>query len=172
MRKELLTHIGIGAILVLVLAAAFVYLSFDIGKRVDKIKESRSSLDFHSQIAELLFALRADFNAVSPYILGIENILPSRDELVNFSRDLSAAAGQNSVSFPSKFSGENLIGKISADDLKWIGVDFTLGGGFDNIVNFLKTVENSRYSIKLNALDLSRRDNDYRGLLNGKVFYF
>ena len=112
-----MTHIGIGAILVLVLAAAFVYLSFDIGKRVDKIKESRSSLDFHSQIAELLFALRADFNAVSPYILGIENILPSRDD-------------------------------------------------------FLKTVENSRYSIKLNALDLSRRDNDYRGLLNGKVFYF
>ena len=109
---------------------------------------------------------------VIPYILGIENILPSRDELVNFSRDLSAAAGQNSVSFTSKFSGENLIGKISADDLKWIGVDFTLGGGFDNIVNFLKTVENSRYSIKLNALDLSRRDNDYRGLLNGKVFYF
>jgi len=169
MKKQLVLTVGLGVLIILILAALLIILRADILKKIIQISEIKKELDFRSTIIKSLSTMRSDINLVQPYIFGIENILPTKDQLINFSKDLNMMAVQNKINLASNFSGENVK---SSGELKWIGLTATAEGNFNDLINFLKAIESSRYSVKMDNIDFSEKDGKFKMLFNGKVFYF
>ncbi len=170
MKKQLIITAGLAILMILILSAALVAVGIDISKRANQIGEIKKKIDFRSNIIKSLSILRSDINTIQPYIFGLDNILLARDQLINFSRELSAMAAQNKITIASSFSGED---SKTAGELRWIGLTATVEGGFNDLINFLKVIENSRYSIKLDNIDLNEKTGGgFKALFNGKVFYF
>ena len=113
--------------------------------------------------------MRGEINKVQPYVFGIENLLPTKDQLINFSKELDIAAGQNKISITSSFSGEDAK---PSGDLKSLGLTASAEGELNSLIAFLNSVENSQYVVKLENVDISERDKKFKMLFNGKIFYF
>jgi Tfp pilus assembly protein PilO len=169
MKKKFILTAGLGMLIILILSAGLFFFGFDISGKSDQIREIKSEIALRSKIINSLSAMRNDINMVQPYILGINNMLPTKDQLINFSKELDMTASQNKINLTSNFSGEDT--KFSGE-LKWIGLTAAAEGDFNNLINFLKSIENSRYSVKLENIDFSEKDKKFKMLLNGKVFYF
>ncbi len=169
MKKQLMTIISIGGVVAVILALALIYAGFDISQRVERVKESRLALNSNSQTSEKLSLLRLDLAAFEPYAAGLENALPDKEQLINLSRDLKTMAFQNSISIISNFSGEEFK---SSSNFNWLGLTVSADGKFDNMINFLKLLDNSRYSVRFENIDLSSKDSGFKGAFVGKVFYY
>ena len=169
MKRQLTILIGTGAAMILILAVALFLVGLDINKRVREINGLRGNMNSRFLTTENLSVLRFDMAKAQPYIPLLDSFLPNKDQLINLSREFNTAAFQNKVNFSSSFAGESPVSKT---DLNWIGLNMNVDGNIDNIISFIKTMENSRYSIKLGSLDIGQKDNQYKSQLNGKVFYF
>ena len=113
-RKRLLIIVGVPLGISLVLAAILSFAGSDITKRTDQIKQLRRDLLFRMQLTESLASLRKDSQQAKNYVFEIENILPNRDQLVSFPRDLSTIARQNKIELNSSLGKESSggIGKL------------------------------------------------------------
>lgn len=168
-KKRLSIIIGIPLGICLVLITALFFLGSDITKQTNQIKQLRGSLRYYIEMTEFLALLRQDSEKAKHYLPELESALPTRDQLVVFSSDLNIIARQNKIDI-----GLNL-GQESPASAKEPGkIDFTVAGqgGFDNFLNFLKLLKNSRYFINLKTLDLSRQDDNFKVSLTGQVFSF
>lgn len=158
---------GIPLTICLILVVGLFLLGSDISKQAEKIKQLRETLSAHLQATDSLALLRQDFQQVQPYLPAIQNALPTQDQLVVFSRDLSAIARQNQIDLNSSLGQEtsrtsNGLGQLS----------FTMigQGSFDNLINFLKAVKSSHYFIKFTGVDFTRQNNVFKASLNGEIF--
>lgn len=167
MKKQLVLTIGLGILIIFILGAFLFFLKNDISKKTEKIKEIKQEIILRSKIINSLSIMRGDINLIQPYISGIDNFLFTKDQLINFSKELDSMAAQEKINIASNFSEGS-----GAGELKWIGLTSAAEGNFNNLVNFLKLIENSRYSVKLDNIDLSEKDNIFKTIFNGKVFYF
>ncbi|KKQ23053.1 hypothetical protein A2999_01870 [Candidatus Wolfebacteria bacterium RIFCSPLOWO2_01_FULL_38_11] len=168
MKRQLIIIISIAASVIFILSGALVYLKINISKKTDKITELRNELEINSQMSESFSLLYADINNVNPYLEKIDSALPSKDRLIKFSNDMKLLAASSSINYFSEFSGDG----VDNSGLKWIGLKMSLEGDYDNIINFLRLLENSQYSVKLNVLDFVGKDNKFKLIMDGKVFYF
>ena len=167
-RKRLTIIVGIPLGISLILAIILVFIGFDIAKRTEQIVQARSDLLFRQQSTETLALLRQDSQQAQNYTYELDNILPSRDQLVSFSRDLSTIARQNKVD-----SNVNLGQEAGgAGKLRQTSFAMTSQGPFDNFITFLKSIETARYFVNLDSIDFTRQDSVFRALINGKVFSF
>lgn len=150
-------------------AAIFVFLSFDIAGKTDRIKNLRKEIASYYRANENLAVLRSDLESVQPYLPGIDTFLLNKDQLIGFPRDLKSLASQFQIDAVSNFSE---TGKEEAGDIRWIGVKVSADGEMNNLIEFLKALENSRYSVGFNNLDFSKAAKGFKATLNGKIFYF
>lgn len=168
MTKQLLAIICFAAAVALVFLVGLIYLSFDISDNVEKIAGLRSDLTYNSQITHSLSQLRADFNSVQPYLNTLDRILSNRDQLIKFGSDVNTLAAQNAVNITSSFSSESKnIGGLSSIDEK-----MTAEGSFENFIDYLEALENSRYSVKFNVIDFYRNGDRVKTEMSGRVFYY
>ncbi|MEK7193899.1 MAG: hypothetical protein AAB651_00910 [Patescibacteria group bacterium] len=168
-KKRLLLTIGVIPLGILILGAGLYFLGMDIKGNVKRVRNARQELLFRSKIGEKISVLKNQAEQAKLYSADLENILISRDQLANFSRDVNAIAKQNQIDLTSSFSGET---PASADGLGSIGLTMTAAGSLENIINFLKAFNESRYSIKLNFLDFVSQGEKFKALFNGQIFFF
>ena len=166
-KKRLLIFIGIPSGVCLILAIALFFLGSGIVRHTDQIKKLRSDLDFRLQATESLALLRQDFAQAQTYLPNLESVLPNRNQLVGFSRDLGIIAKQNQIDLNSSLGGETPSGTKGLEEINFT---MTGQGSFDNFINFLKSVRNSRYLIKFQGLDFTRQGGNFKALLTGQIF--
>lgn len=172
MKKHLVLTIGLGVLIIFILSALLFFLKNDISKKTDKIKEIKQEIILRSKIISSLSVMRGDINLIQPYIPGIDNFLFTKDQLINFSKELDGMAAQDKINISSSFS-EGSGASEKPGELKWIGLTSAAEGNFNGLIRFLKSIENSRYSVKLENIDLSEeKDSIFKMIFNGKVFYF
>jgi hypothetical protein len=166
-KKRLMFIIGVPLGIILILTIILFLIGSDIVKRTDKIKEIRGELFFRAQINESLALLRKDSQEAKNYVFELNNILPSRDQLITFPRELALIARQNKVDLSSSLGQET-----SGDSGKLRQTDFTITsqGPFDSFVTFLKSLETARYLMSLKSLDFNRQDVNFKASISGKVF--
>lgn len=168
-KKRLLIIIGIPLGICLILIAALIFLGLDIAKQADQIKQLSRNLNYNIKMIESMALLRQDSEKAKYYLPELESILPTRDQLVVFPGDVNIIARQN------KFDANTSLGRESSGAANELGkIDFIISGQgeFNNVLNFLKLLKNSRYFIKINTIDLGRQNNDFKTLLTGQVFSF
>lgn len=155
-------------ILFLAMAGGLVYLRIDILDKVNLIENTRKDMNSYSRVSEGLNLLRSDIDKIQPYLSGLNNFIQTKDQLINFNKDVKIIANQNQVNAVSNFSDEK---KSNQPGLQEIGVAININGGLENLINFLEALEKSDYSVKLNTLDFSQLDKEYKANFNGRVFY-
>ena len=168
MAKQLIVIISFAAAVALFSLTGLIYLGFDISGNVKKIESLRSDLAFNSRITQSLSQLKADLNSTQPYLNTLDKILSNRDQLIKFSGDVNALAARNAISVISSFSSESKNG----DNLASIDLNMTVEGFYDNFINYLKALENSRYSVKFNVVDFYNNADSIKAQMTGKVFYY
>ena len=168
MNRQSAIKIAFWSILFLAMAGGLVYLRLDIIDKVNSAENIRKEMNSYSRVAEELNLLRSDIDKIKPYLFELNNAVQTKDQLVNFNKDIKIIANQNQVSVVSNFSDEKESVKSG---LKEIGVSVNANGGLENLINFLKALEKSNYSVKLNTLDFSQSDKEYKAVFNGEVFY-
>lgn len=168
-KKRLTIHIGVPLAVFILLLASFFFIGGDIAVRAERIKQLRGEISFRSQANQSLASLRRDAQKASDYVFILDNILLSRDQLLDFPRRTEAVALQNNVSFSFGFGGET---PKDGADFGTINFSASSAGSFDNLLNFLKYIENSGYFVKIESFDLQRKESNFQGSFSGKIFSF
>jgi len=168
-KKQLLLMIIVILLGILISGAGLYFLGKDIKGNAEIVRNARQKLFSRSKIGERITFLKSQAEQARFYSPDLENILISRDQLANFSRDITAMAKQNSIDLSSSFSGET---PATADGLGKVGLTMTVVGSLENIVEFLKMFNNSRYSAEFNFLDFVSQGEKFKALLNGQIFFF
>ncbi len=168
-KKRLTIIIAIPLGISLILSLILIFLGSDIIERGNHIKQLQSELNFHLRATESLALLRKDSEQAQSYLPAIKNILPTRDQLIEFNKDLTNLVKQNQVSLNLTLGQESLR---TETELGVLNFNLTAQGEFDKFLDFLKTLENNRYFIKLITIDLSRQDSSFKTSMSGQVFSF
>ena len=167
MAKQVIVIISFAVAVILFSSAGLIYLSLDISGNVKKIESLRSDLAFNSRITQSLSQLNEDLNSVQPYLNTLDMILSNRDQMIKFGSDVNALATQNKISIISEFSSESR----NSENLASIGLKMTAEGSHGNFVNYLKNLENSRYSVKFDVIDFYNNMDKIKSQMTGRVFY-
>ncbi|MBI3638630.1 hypothetical protein HY227_02710 [Candidatus Wolfebacteria bacterium] len=171
-KKRLIIFIGINLGIVLVIAGAIIFLAFDVVKWSDRIVSIRKEINFKNQSTSFLASLRGDSELVKTYSPAISSVIPSRDELLNFSKDLNSIANQNKVSLTVALGTENREAKEGGESgLGAVSFSMVAEGNFIDLMNFFKAVKTGKYMVKIGSVDLISLQKDvFRATMGGQVF--
>ena len=168
-RKKLSLNIGLALILTAILAIFIIFIGYDINKRIFKIEAFREELKFRTNALNSLASLRQESEKAKPYFNMLQTILPTKDEIVNFLKELNDLAKINKIELGFSF-GNEILGTPSEPGAT--NFNLTVSGNYNNIFNFLRSAEKSRYVIGWESVDLTRDPQSQRfsALISGKVF--
>lgn len=154
-------------ILALVLVGVTWWLGFDISRRVSSIQQNKKDLTFRSSASEALLFLKSAGEQAAVDRLFLENLLPTQDKLIDFPKDLDGLARINRVDMDFNFGEEAPGGEATPGH---IAFNIIVKGELNNILNFLRAMEGSRYLMEFNAYNLTVEGKNYQAMINGKVF--
>jgi hypothetical protein len=167
-KQQLLKNIGVIAAIILFLILFIVFLGNDISNRIQKIGEQKQAFAGRSQSIESFVSLRADALQAEKLSEKLQNALPTKDQLIGFSKVLEKMAKNNKLAFGFSFGNEI----SSAETAPGIN-EFTLtsGGVYANFIRFLKAVEESGYFVRFDFFDIAaKKGEEFEILAKGKVF--
>lgn len=166
-KKRLLIIVGIPLGICALLVGAILLVGFDIGNRAESVNGKRLNFISRLTIADSLASLKKDSEQIKNYSTFLENILPNRDRLVLFPRDINIIGNQNNLDINITLGQ----GSASADGGSWrTNFKITGGGSFENFIKFVKLLETGQYLINLGSIDFGRDGDNFKALLNGEVF--
>lgn len=153
---------------ILLISILIMLLGFDINSRTSNILEERKEILSRSTIAESLALLKSDAEKASPYTSILENTLPTKDQLIVFSRELDSLAKGRRLSFGFNFGKEtaSTVSEPGFNDFKAV-----ISGPYAELVNFLKDIKKSRYLVKFTNVDIVENGKDFEMSVVGSVFF-
>lgn len=167
-KMRLLIVIGVSGLLLVVLGISIGILSYDIKGRARVIQDYKKELRAATEASLSLLSLQADFEHAKPYVSVLENILPIRDQLISFPKDLAFVAQKNKIASAVSFGAETLAtDKVPG----FVRFSMTLDGPYDNILKFMQEVERGKYIIDWSNIDFISDNKSYKGTIFGRVFF-
>jgi len=166
--KNLLKHNWLYISGIIVLAVLLFLLKIHMESSIEKINTQYRTLSARSNSLLSLATLRGDFTKANPYFSFLENILPPRDQLLSFSKELENIARKNNLEFNFNFGEEK---PASGNNPGQIYFRAIVSGSYNDIYEFLKGTELSRYFIDPSSVDLIKKGSVFSATFNGKVFF-
>ena len=167
-KKRLLTRLAIlgGGIILLVLF--IILLNVDINKRMAAIEESKALLASRDEAVSLLTHSQLDLERVENGISVLGRVLPNKDELINFPRELEGMANKYLLDIGFSFGVESAGVESRPNSISFT---MTLSGAYEDITDFLEELEEHRYIILIDSAEV-RRGNDgrYSFLTGGSIY--
>lgn len=166
--KNLFKHNWLYISGILVLVILIFVLKINMESSVAKISSQHSTLATRSSSLLSLATLKGDFIKANPYFSFLENVLPPRDQLLSFSKELEGIARKNNLEFSFTFGEEKVSSGKEPGQISFRAI---VNGNYNDISNFLKGVESSRYFIDPSSVDLAKKGAIFTATINGKVFF-
>ncbi|MDO8442707.1 MAG: hypothetical protein Q7S81_00350 [bacterium] len=166
--KNLLKHNWLYISGILILAVLLFVLKINMQSSVAKISSQHSILATRSNSLLSLATLKGEFIKANPYFSLLENILPPRDQLLSFSKELEGIARKNNLEFNFNFGEEKLSSGTNPGQISFRAI---VNGSYDGVSDFLKGVETSKYFIDPSSVDLVKKGAGFSATINGKVFF-
>ncbi len=169
-KKSLYVNLGILAAIILVFVSFSYLLRMSVDHQVSVIQDINSKKSFVSDSSNNLSILIKQWNFVRNYVQQISLMVPSKDNLVNFQRDLNDISQRDGVSLTFSFGSETP--SSGAGNLGSIGFSSVINGTQQGILNFIQDVENKYYSLKISSLEMVKTSDTLSKLsITGQVFY-
>lgn len=163
----MIVNIAAAAGIIIIPLAVLFWLRFDINKRAAAIQEAKRELVFRFKMAELAAALKKDAETAKKEKLLIETILPTSDKLINFSKEVNESAKKNKIDANFTFGQET-----AATDREpgYISFIISADGALPDWLGFIQSLEKMPYFISFDSFNLVANGNQFRSIINGKVF--
>lgn len=169
-KKQLLLNLGLAFLSTAIMAAAVQLIAADLTHRALKIRDQKSELALRSQAAELLNDWKGGFEKAKPLFTILNQVLPPQTDAVGFGQKLTGLAKNFKIELGISFGGE-----ITGNAETPAASNFSLTGksAYANFVRFLKEAGKIPLFIKLNSIDLTRRENSdiFNFAINAQVFH-
>lgn len=162
--KKLLGVLGILSILI----GGLIFFGWNINHRAQNIKNQRQELADRSEALSLFAHLQSQFSQAQPHFSILENVLPTRDQLFNFPKELEKMAVDEKIGFGFSFGSETFP---SADQPGRVAFTISIQGPLYKLFKLIKDMEGSRFLINFQNFDFTREADNVRLLISGEVFY-
>jgi len=166
--KNLLLHNWPYLLGIAVLFIVVFLLQLDLSSKLTKITTQHTTLASRANSLESLATLRGQSDKAAPYFSFLENILPPRDQLLSFSKEIENIARRGNLEFGFTFGEEKLS---SGEQPGQIAFRILVAGSYEAVSTFLKDVETSRYFIDVTNIDMTKKGGGFSATINGKVFF-
>ncbi len=166
-KMRLVINLGIVVGALFVASMIIVLLSYDIGRRALMIQGYTKELRARVDASLAISSLKTDFELAKPYFSVLENILPIRDSLISFPKDISFVAQKNKISAAVSFGSETASTVATPG---FVNFSMVLEGSYDDILKFMAEVERGKYVIDWASVDFSFNKKNYTGTISGRVF--
>ena len=104
LRKKILTELGIAAGILALLGAGVFFFSYNINLFAARLKENKKELQLRGSAIHRLAELeRLEKRVALPYLTVLYNLIPKKDELINFSREAQGLASSEGLQFGFSF---------------------------------------------------------------------
>lgn len=170
--------IKIGVILVVVIAAIIinVVISNQISRKALNISSLQAQTQNLASTGEAFSKLMKDFQVATPYLESVQQLLPSQNQIINFSKDMSDLAETFSVTSGLAFEKDG-VKKIS-EGISTIGFSMSLSGDFSKIADFIISLKESHYFIDFSSFDftggsaesIAKGNKSISAIVRGRVF--
>lgn len=170
-KKIIAKKIGISAILIAIFLIPMFILKSDIEKRAIDVINKKEQINTSSENIGSLAYLKIDSETAKKYLSQISTYLINKDQLLNFSNDIGLMSKQNNLNFLIAFGQEKPLAALTPRSTN-ISLSSQSQANIDNLVKFLGLVENSRYFVRLENMDVSQEGSQLKVTTSGKVFSF
>ncbi len=169
-KKQLFRQLVIGLGVLVALLAGTQFAVWEFQKTAKRINAQKSELVFRSQATDQLASLKNDFEKAKPLLSALNEVLPPKDQLINFGKELSDLAKQRKIDLGFTFGGEAPAENGAPGFIKFA---MTAETNYSNFVGFLTDIERSRFFIKFNSMDMNRVSgtDKFNILASGQVFF-
>lgn len=168
--KKLLTEIGIALAVILSLIVGVFYFRSTIERKVVAVNDYREELATKTNQINSLVNLRRQYNNFASDALNLmRDTIPSKDQIINISQELEALGRSEGVGFGFSFLGETDPTESSLGNISFrLNVS---GDTLDQILNLVERIENFRYLIKIDRVNIQTNNNQFNSTIEGKVFF-
>ncbi len=169
-QKQLLIHAGIALAMIGISAIALQAVAWHVGSNAAGIAKQRGELALRTRATESLATLKSDAEKAKPFAETLNNVLPPKDRLINFGKELTDLAKQNGAEMSFDFGGET---PSTAEIPGFIKFSMTGVATYGGWTKFLKDLDKSRLYIKINSTDLTRQPgtDSFNIVAEGQVFF-
>ena len=168
--KSILFNIGVTLALILPLILTVIFLRSHIDNSVTQIIDARQEIDKRINFLISLVTLSADYNGFGrDYLTILKNIVPEQDKLLNLAQELETLAASLELEFGFSFLGEN-----APNPPEFGSLNFELNVGAKNISkisSFIERLEDFRYLISVNSVNINRGAEKISAAISGRVYY-
>lgn len=146
-----------------------IFFGSNIKNYVKKIIFARQEIVNRSSDLTSLAILKSQYSDKGKDYLDVfKSILPGRDQLIKFSKNLQQIAGQNKIDFGFSFTGESLA---TTSSLGFAGFNLNVKGGTNQLNQFFQELTKSQFLTVLDNLDFNRVDDNQQIIIRGRVFF-
>ena len=170
-KRIIIKPVGISLASIALFTLVIFIVQADINRRSAEYIDKQSQITNNSESIKSFVSLQADSEKSKQYGPIVDNYFISRDQLINFPKDINAMAHQSSLDFTVNFGAETTLTKTDPRKTA-IYLTSQVPANFTNFIGFLKYLENSYYIVNLNNLDASQEGNQFKVNLTGQVFSF
>ncbi len=165
-KKELRSlWITLGAMAIAV--ALIIWVGYDVARLAKTVQQERSTQAERAMTTTALATLRADAFRAGAYRSTLENMLPTKDNLIQFPREMIALGKQANVEVAATFGSETPSTEKNPGTIRFA---MTVDGAYDAIDAFLGSVERSRYIVAWDTIDIVEQKGRFRAIIDGRVF--
>lgn len=166
--RRIAIQLFVSLAIVAVLVSGIFLFGFQIDKLSGEIAVNRHELNTRSSALSTLASLRSEYaNKGQPYLNVLYNVIPSKDELIDLSKDFQVIAQEGGLDYGFTFLGET----PPTDGLGSVRFNLSVGGTLNGFLDFLENMENFRYLVSLEGVSVSRGLDGMRMDIRGSVFY-
>lgn len=168
-KKRLFISISISSAIVFVIVILIILIGVDINNKSAFISKTRSDLNSRLNITSQLSQLRVMATEAEGPILKLDQYLPTRDVILFVPSDIQDIARRYSLGFVFRFTG---IDAVVSDNVMNTSFEMNIQGDYEDIIGFIKEVENMPYFI--NFIDVSlitQSAGGYGATIQGIIYY-
>lgn len=166
-KKWLIWNLGGGAAAFFALILLLLLIGNDISSRAGDIEVQRQALATRFQAIDSLISLRAGSARAADLLPRLQNAIPSKDQLIGFSRFLESIAKTNKLNFNFSFQDEIAATENTPSTNNFV---MTVSGTYENFLGFLKEAEASQYFIGFNSFEVVAKGSVFETVIKGRVF--
>jgi len=163
-KQELLKKISIAFLMLIMPIIILVFLGLDINKKAVAAKANRQNLADRSEELSLYAKLQSQATEAESYTSVLDNVLPSKDQLIDFQKNMEILATQSKVGFGFTFGNET---PSTDTEPGRMGFSMTSSGSLGDIMNFIKSMGDSRFMIDFKSFDFAGSSIT----INGEVLF-
>ena len=149
-KQELIKKISIAFLIIIIPIGILIFLGGDIERRAETAMAQRQGLTDRSEGLSLFAKLQSQSNEADAYLGVLQNVLPSRDQLFDFQKEMERLATQGGVGLGFSFQNET---PPTASEAGRMGFNIITEGSLYKVLNFIKLVEDGRFLVNFKSFD-------------------